>query len=78
MRAIVDPTKKSVRQSARRQMSEARAAKRQGKEFIRGYDKAGGFTFEGQKKQAKKNVRSAFRRKKKDIRSVKRAILNNI
>ena len=78
MRAITDPTKKSVRQTARRQMSEARAAKKQGKEFIRGYDKAGGFTFEGQKQQAKKNVRSAFRRKKKAIRGVKKAILNNI
>ena len=54
--------KKTVRQTARRQMSEARDAKKQAKEFIRDYDEAGGFTFEGQKKQAKQNVRSRFRK----------------
>ena len=70
--------KKTVRQTARRQMSEARDAKKQAKEFIRDYDEAGGFTFEGQKKQAKQNVRSRFRRNKKDIRSVKKAILKSI
>jgi len=94
MRAIIDPTKKSVRQTARRQMSEARAQKRTLKKAKREYDKlSGGYTnvkklVDGEvvtesvknksKRDAYKSIRSKFREKKKLIKGVKRAILKNI
>lgn len=94
MRAITDPTKKSVRQTARRQMSEARHDKRSLKKIKRKYDKlSGGYTnvkklVDGEvvtdsvknksKRDAYKSIRSKFRENKKMIKGMKRAILNNI
>ena len=69
--------KKQIRQTARDQMKSARTEKKVEKKTIRSYDKSGGFIFEGQKSQAKKNVKEAFKRKKDTIKSVKKVLLKN-
>lgn len=58
-------------------MKRARAEKKVGKKTIRSYDKSGGFVFEDQKSQAKKNVKASFERKKDTIKSVKKTLLKN-
>lgn len=71
------PVKKSIRQTAREQMKRLREEKKQGKAFQKAYDQAGGFTFEGQKKQAKENLNVGIKRGKKTVRAVKRSLLRS-
>jgi hypothetical protein len=85
MKAIVDPTKKSVRQAARDQMSELRSARRRTKKNVRTYedmvsymDKSRDFYIDGPKKDAKKIIRSSFKKKKKSIKDSKKAALNRL
>ncbi len=67
--------KKSIRQTARKQMMRLRDEKKQGKALQKAYDQAGGFTFEGQKKQAKKNLKAGIKRGKRTVKAVKRSLL---
>ena len=71
------PVKKSIRQTARKQMKRLRDEKKQGKAIQKAYDKAGGFVFEGQKKQAKKNLKAGIKRGKKAVRYIKRSLLKS-
>jgi hypothetical protein len=73
----MNPIKKSIRQTARKQMNRLREEKKQGKALQKAYDKAGGFVFEGQKKQAKKNLKAGIKRGKKTVRAVKRSLLRS-
>tara|TARA_B100000497_G_C7610048_1_gene366369 strand:- start:439 stop:699 length:261 start_codon:yes stop_codon:yes gene_type:complete len=86
MKAITDPTKKSVRQTARRQMSELKSARKRTKKYVRDYgsdkisymDDSMDFLIEGDRKDAKKKIRRAFRKKKKLIKDSKKASLNRL
>jgi len=71
----MNPVKKSIRQTARKQLKRLREEKRQGKDLQKAYDQAGGFTFEGQKKQAKKNLKDGIKKGKKTIKAVKKSLL---
>ena len=71
------PVKKSIRQTARKQMKRLREENRQGKALQKAYDQAGGFAFEGQKKQAKKNLNASIKRGKKTVRALKKSLLRS-
>ena len=58
-------------------MKRLRDEKKQGKAIQKAYDKAGGFVFEGQKKQAKKNLKAGIKRGKKTVSAVKRSLLRS-